>query len=235
MTSDEEIGSGESRHHIERLAAGANRTYVLEPALGLDGKIKTTRKGTGDLELVVRADDDTAGNAVVLELSRLVQRLYTLNDPDRGVTLNVGTIDGRPRGTRGEGRLAIDVRVPTTEDARRVEAAIRNLEASAPGLTIEVLGGMDRDPMEATPANRRLWDRARRLGAILGLDLDEGRSGGASDGNLTSQFTATLDGLGAVGDGAHAEHEFIDIDATLERCALLALLLLEEPLPASSE
>jgi glutamate carboxypeptidase len=121
--------------------------------------------------------------------------------------------------------------VPTTEDARRIDAAIRDIEASAPGLTVEVRGGMDRDPMEATPANRRLWQRARCLGATIGLDLEEGRSGGASDGNLTSPLTATLDGLGAVGDGAHAEHEHIDIDATLERCALLALLLLDEPVP----
>ena len=231
MTSDEEIGSGESRRHIERLAAGANRTYVLEPALGLEGKIKTTRKGTGDLELIVRADDEAPGNAVVLELSRLVQHLYTLNDPDRGVTVNVGMIDGRPRGTTAEGRLAVDARVPTIEDARRIDAAIRNIKSSTPGLTVEVRGGMDRDPMEATPANRRLWQRAHRLGATIGLELEEGRSGGASDGNLTSPLTATLDGLGAVGDGAHAEHEHIDIDATLERCALLALLLLDEPVP----
>jgi glutamate carboxypeptidase len=92
---------------------------------------------------------------------------------------------------------------------------------------------MDRDPMEATPANRCLWNRARQLGQALGLSLTEGRSGGASDGNLTSPLTATLDGLGAVGDGAHAQHEFIEIDATLDRCALLALLLLDDPVPPS--
>jgi glutamate carboxypeptidase len=233
MTSDEEIGSFESRPHIERLAARANRTYVLEPALGLQGKIKTTRKGTGDLELVVRARRTEVGNAVVLELSRLVQHLYSLNDPSRGVTVNVGTIDGRPRRDRPEGRLAVDVRVPTVEDARRVDAAIRSIEASRPDLTVYVHGGMDRDPMEATPANRCLWNRARQLGQALGLSLTEGRSGGASDGNLTSPLTATLDGLGAVGDGAHAQHEFIEIDATLDRCALLALLLLDDPVPPS--
>jgi glutamate carboxypeptidase len=237
VTSDEEIGSPESKRHIQRLAAAAERAYVLEPALGLDGKIKTTRKGTGDLEIVVRAPSGdaasgTAGgdasNEIVLELSRLVQKLHAFNDPESGVTVNVGTIDAGRRNGVAEGRLSIDVRVPTGDDAERISGALREVEASTPGLELEVLGGMDRPPMEETPRNRQLWQRARRLGRTLGLDLEEGRSGGASDGNYTSQYTATLDGLGAVGDGAHATHEYVEIDATLNRCALLALLLLDE-------
>ncbi len=230
VTSDEEIGSIESRPVIERLAAGASRAYVLEPALGLEGKIKTTRKGTGDLEIIARPTGAEAEGDVILELSQLVQRLYQLDDPERGVSLNVGTIDGREREGRPEGRLSVDVRVPTDDDAERIDAALRAVGASTPGIELEVRGGMDRPPMDATPRNRQLWKRAQRLGEALGLDLDEGRSGGASDGNYTSQHTATLDGLGAVGDGAHADHEYVEIDATLERCALLALLLLDRPL-----
>jgi glutamate carboxypeptidase len=231
-TSDEEIGSPESRRHVERLARVAERVYVLEPALGLDGKIKTARKGTGEMTLRVRPTEASATGNVVLELSQLVQRLYELDDPERGVTINVGTIDGNQidaeTGT-SYGQLAVDVRVPTHEAADTVPAAIQNLEAHAPGVVVEVEGGIGRPPLERTPGNQRLWERARRLGQRLGLDLEEGRAGGGSDGNLTSQYTPTLDGLGAVGDGAHAPHEHIRIDETLDRCALLALLLMEPP------
>jgi glutamate carboxypeptidase len=124
----------------------------------------------------------------------------------------------------------VDVRVPTKEDARRVEETILGLKLVTPGVTLRVEGGMGRPPMERTPRNRRLWETARSLGKELGLDLNEGVAGGGSDGNTTSFFTATLDGLGAVGDGAHARHEFVYVDRMVERCALLALLLMEPPL-----
>ena len=229
VTSDEEIGSPESLRHIERLARLVDRVYVLEPALGLDGKIKTARKGTGELTLRVRPMEAAAEDQVVLELSRLVQRLYTLHEPERGITINVGTIDGHRTDdatTTPYGQLVVDVRVPTLEAADEVRAAIQGMEAQTPGLQLEIQGEINRPPMERTPGNRRLWRRAQRLGQHLGLELNEGRAGGASDGNFTSQYTPTLDGLGAVGDGAHAAHEHILIDETLDRCALLALLLL---------
>ena len=233
VTSDEEIGSPESRRHIERLAEAAERVFVLEPALGLEGRIKTARKGTGEMTLLVRPTDPAPEGNVVLELSRLVQRLYDLQDPDRGVTINVGTIDGQhgggPNGA-ARGRLVADVRVPTHDDAARLRAAIRSLEADTPGVRVKVRGGIERPPLERTAANRRLWQMAQERGAWLGLPLEEGRAGGASDGNFTSQHTATLDGLGAVGDGAHADHEHIRIEETLDRCALLALLLAAPPL-----
>ena len=233
VTSDEEIGSPESRRHIERLAEAAERVFVLEPALGLEGRIKTARKGTGEMTLLVRPTDPAPESNVVLELSRLVQRLYDLQDPDRGVTINVGTIDGQhgggPNGA-ARGRLVADVRVPTHDDAARLRAAIRSLEADTPGVRVKVRGGIERPPLERTAANRRLWQMAQERGAWLGLPLEEGRAGGASDGNFTSQHTATLDGLGAVGDGAHADHEHIRIEETLDRCALLALLLAAPPL-----
>jgi len=121
--------------------------------------------------------------------------------------------------------MGVGVRVPTHEAADQVRAALQEIDAQPPGVTVEVEGDIERPPLERTPRNRRLWRTARELGGRLGLGLEEGRAGGASDGNLTSQHTATLDGLGAVGDGAHADHEHIRIDETLDRCALLALLL----------
>ena len=238
VTSDEEIGSPESRPHIERLARASERVYVLEPALGLDGKIKTARKGTGEVTLLVRPTDASAQGNVVLELSQLVQHLYELNEPERGVTINVGTIDGHQIDDEtgaSYGQLVVDVRVPTDEAAEEVFTAIRQVEAHTPGVTVEVEGGLGRPPLERTPGNRRLWRIAQRVGQSLGLALEEGRAGGGSDGNFTSQHTPTLDGLGAVGDGAHADHEFIFVDDTLDRCALLALLLLAPPAPEDVE
>ena len=237
VTSDEEIGSPESRIHIDRLARASERVYVLEPALGLDGQIKTARKGTGEMKILVRPTDASAEGNVVLELSQLVQRLYDLHEPERGITINVGTIDGHQidevTGT-SYGQLVVDVRVPTHEAAIEVRTAVQNIEAHTPGVTVEVQGGIERPPLERTPGNRRLWSLARRLGEQLDLDLEEGRAGGASDGNFTSQHTPTLDGLGAVGDGAHADHEFIHVEKTLDRCALLSLLMMAPPVSAKS-
>ncbi len=238
VTSDEEIGSPESRPYIERLARVAERVYVLEPALGLDGKIKTARKGTGEMTFRVRPTEESAKSNVVLELSNLVQRLYEFHEPERGVTINVGTIDGNQIDAEtgaSYGQLVADVRVPTHEAAETVCSAIADMEAHTPGLTVDVQGGLNRPPLERTPGNRQLWERAQRLGQRLGLDLEEGRAGGGSDGNFTSRHAPTLDGLGAVGDGAHAPHEHIGIDETLDRCTLLALLLLEPPLSAEEQ
>jgi glutamate carboxypeptidase len=121
----------------------------------------------------------------------------------------------------------VDVRTPTGEEARRVEEAILSLEPVTLGVTLHVQGGFGRPPMERTPRNRRLWETARKLGARIGAKLEEGTAGGASDGNATSLFASTLDGLGTVGGGAHARHEFVYVDKMVERSALLALLLME--------
>lgn len=228
VTSDEEIGSPESRRHVERLARCSERVFVLEPALGTEGKIKTARKGTGELTVTVRTTAAPPEGNVVLELSHLVQRLNALHDLDRGVTVNVGTIDAGAGAEDGPsaGSLEVDVRVPTEEEADWLGDVMRDLDAETPGVALDVQGGLNRPPMERTSGTQRLWGRARQLGRRLGLDLEEGRSGGASDGNFTSQHAATLDGLGAVGGGAHADHEHIHVEQTLDRCALLALLLL---------
>jgi len=234
ISTDEEIGSIESRPTIERLARRCERAFVLEPALGLRGRLKTRRKGTGHYEVRVKGKASHAGVApeegvsAILELSHVIQRLFNLNDPERGTTVNVGTVAGglSANVVAPESCASVDVRVTTHDDAERIDEAIRGLIPAIPGVSLEVTGGIDRGPMEATPRNRALWKLARETGREIGLDLEEGMSGGASDGNFTSEFTATLDGLGAVGDGAHAQREYIDIDETIERCALLALLLL---------
>ncbi len=164
----------------------------------------------------------------------MIQRLHGLTDFARGIGVNVGEVRGgtRPNVVAAEAEAVVDVRVDTMEDGRWVEERIRAMEPVTPGCTLEVEGEVDRPPLERTPGNRVLWNAALELGAAMGVPLEEGRAGGGSDGNTTSRFTPTLDGLGAVGDGAHALHEHVDVDRTLERCALLAGLLL---LPATGD
>jgi len=235
VNSDEEIGSCDSMRHIKRLAKASERAFILEPALGPFGKLKTARKGNGFFEVRVlgRAAhaglEPERGASAILELSMVIQRLFALNDPERGITVNVGTIDGglRTNIIAPESRATVDVRVLTLEDARRVEAEILALEATTPGTELVVTGAMNRPPLEKTPGNQVLWQAAERAGHELGLNLDQGTSGGGSDGNITSLFTPTLDGLGPMGDGAHAEHEHVLVSSMPERAALLALLLLE--------
>ncbi len=237
ITSDEEVGSFESRRHIERIARNVNRALVLEPSLGLSGKLKTARKGVGRFEILVNGKPAHAGlepeegASAILELSHVIQKLFALNNPERGITVIVGTINGGLRSNviAPESRASVDVRVLTTEDGKWIEEIIRDLKPSTPGVTLEIAGAINRYPMERTARNQALWNVARKLGSQIGLELEQGTSGGASDGNFTSHFTATLDGLGAVGNGAHAYHEFVDVEKTLERCALLALLMLEPP------
>jgi glutamate carboxypeptidase len=235
INSDEEVGSKESERHIRRLARVAERAFVLEPSLGPSGKLKTARKGVGRFSVIVEGVAAHAGlnpeegASAILELSYLIQAVFALNDPARGTTVNVGTIDGglSPNVIAPESRAVVEARVPTREEAYRVKEQILGLKPLTPGVRLRVEGGMGRPPMERTPRNQRLWERARELGEALGLGLEEGMAGGASDGNTTSLFTATLDGLGAVGDGAHALHEFVYADRMVERCALLVLLLME--------
>ena len=240
FNSDEEIGSRESRRYIERLAPEMDRVFVLEPSLGPAGKLKTARKGIGRFTVTVSGEaahaglDPGAGASAILELSHVIQELFALNDLERGISVNVGTIDGglRPNVIAPRSEAVVDVRVATLADAERIEAAIRGLEPATPGTSIEVDGLFGRPAMEHTPANRQLWRLACSLGSELGLELDEGAAGGGSDGNFTSLYTATLDGMGAVGDGAHARHEHLRLTPTIERSALLALLLLAPPLHA---
>lgn len=234
VNSDEEIGSPESGPIIEVLAREARRVLVLEPSLGPEGKLKTARKGVGRFRVTVEGVaahaglDPERGRSAILEMSYVIQQLFGLNNPDRGISVNVGLIDGGLRANviAPTSTAEVDVRVPTQGDALRLEEAILGLQAVTEGVSVKVSGRIDRAPMERTPANQALWRAAKGAASQLGIELAQGWAGGASDGNITSQITATLDGLGAVGDGAHATHEYILLDKMRERSALLSLLLL---------
>ena len=234
LNSDEEIGSRESGNHIRLLARRVERAFVMEPALGTQGAIKTARKGVGRFTVRVSGKaahaglDPESGASAILELSHVIQELFGMNDPDKGITVNVGTIDGgiRPNVVAPESKAVIDVRVATHQDAEMIEAKIRSIKPQIPGVTLDIDGAIGRPPLEPTEANRALWETAKQLASELGIELTEGLAGGGSDGSTTSQYTATLDGLGPVGDGAHAPHEHLLIDKTIERAALLTLLLL---------
>ncbi len=238
LTSDEELGSEDSRHRIQLIARRAVRVLVPEPAGGAEGRLKTTRKGVGLFEIEVQGRgahagvEPEVGISAVLELSYLIQALHGLTDFSRGLTVTVGTVSGgtRPNVVPPAAKAVVDVRARTLADAREVEQAIRALKPTVSGAKITIKGGLDRPPMEPTPGNRALWEQAREAGRLLDLELEESESGGGSDGNLTSPFAPTLDGLGAVGAGAHAEHEYVELSRLSERTALLALLIAAPPI-----
>jgi glutamate carboxypeptidase len=237
VNADEEIGSRTSTRYIRMLARSANRALVLEPALGDDGHLKTERKGIGRFTVTVHGKaahaglDPTGGASAILELSHVIQKLFAMNDPDRGITINVGTIDGgvQPNVIAPHSTAVVDVRVPTIVEGDRIEQQIHGMQPETPGVRLRIEGAIGRPSMEPTARNDALWQQAVAAAGELGLDIDRAKVGGGSDGNTTSQYTATLDGLGPVGHGAHAPHEFLYIDKTLERAALLALLLLAPP------
>ena len=238
INADEEIGSRTSTRYIRWLAQHANRALVLEPALGDRGDIKTARKGIGRFTVTVYGKaahaglDPEGGASAILELSHVIQSLFSLNDVDRGITVNVGTVDGgiQPNVIAPHSKAVVDVRVPTVSAGNEIEYIIHSMKPQNPDVRLHIEGSIGRPSMEPTPRNQRLWERARAAGEALGLELHQARAGGGSDGNTTSQFTATIDGLGPVGDGAHALHEHLLIDKTLERAALLTMLLTQPAL-----
>jgi len=240
VNADEEIGSRSSTRYIRWLAEHADRALVMEPALGDRGDLKTERKGIGRFTITVHGKaahaglDPEGGASAILELSHIIQKLFSLNDVDRGITVNVGTVDGgiQPNVIAPHSKAVVDVRVPTIDTGTEIERIIHSIEPENPDVRLHIEGRIGRPSMEATPRNRVLWRLARDMGKELGLDLHGVRAGGGSDGNTTSQYTATLDGLGPVGDGAHAVHEHLLIDKTVERAALLTLLLLAPPIEA---
>ncbi len=239
VNADEEIGSRSSTRYVRLLARHACRALVLEPSMGEAGDLKTERKGIGRFTVTVHGKaahaglDPEAGASAILELSHVIQKLFAMNDAERGITINVGTVDGgvQPNVIAAHSSAVIDVRVPTIAEGRRIEHAIHALQPTVPGVRLRIEGAIGRPSMESTPRNQALWRQTQALGSELGLEFGQVRVGGGSDGNTTSQYTATLDGLGAVGHGAHATHEFLYLDRTLDRAALLAMLLLAPAAP----
>lgn len=232
-TADEEVGSRTSRALIEEIARGSSAALVLEPSLP-GGSVKTSRKGVGEFEIDVHGVsahaglDPGKGSSAIHELARIIVALESLQDLDRGITVNVGVVTGgsRPNVVADRATARVDVRVPTMEDAARVESAIRTLRPSRPTIRLEVAGGVERPPLERSGGVVRLYEEARRVAASLGRDLGEGAAGGGSDGNFTAAIgVPTLDGLGPEGDGAHAAHEHVRLDDVIWRGAFLAALL----------
>ena len=233
INSDEEIGSLESTKIIKRLAKIAERAFVLEPPLGLDGKLKTARKGLGRFTITVHGvaahaglDPGKGANAIV-ELSHQVQQLYAMNNFESGITVNIGMIQGGVSANvvAPESKAIIDVRVESESDGVLITDKIYSLQPFLPDVQLQIEGGIGRPPMERTDRNQKLWKLAKAKALLLGMELKEALAGGGSDGNTTSVFTATLDGLGTPGDGAHASHEFIFQEQLPERTALLTLLI----------
>jgi glutamate carboxypeptidase len=229
-TTDEEIGSATSRAVIEEEARRSSAVLVLEPSLP-GGAVKTSRKGVGEFELVVHGVsahaglDPGKGASSIHELARQILKLEALQNPDRGITLNVGVIAGgsRPNVVADRASARVDVRVQTMADAERLESAIRGLCAVHPAVRLDIAGAVGRPPLERSPGVVRLYERAVRIAAALGHDLHEGAAGGGSDGNFTAALgVPTLDGLGPQGDGAHALHEHVLLDDLTWRAAFLA-------------
>ena len=236
INTDEEIGSHESTPIIKRLSKLVHRTFVLEPPLGLEGRLKTARKGVGRFTITVKGKAAHAGldpqkgvNAIV-ELSHQVQRLYAMNDFDKGITVNVGLIEGGYASNviAAESKATIDVRVYNIEDGAYITDRIHQLKPMLDNVELRIEGRIGRPPMTQTSRNKHLWENAEANGKLIGLNLEQATAGGGSDGNTTSLYTATLDGLGTPGDGAHATHEFIFSDKLIERTALLTLLMLND-------
>jgi glutamate carboxypeptidase len=232
-TADEEIGSITSRALIEAEASKSDAVLVFEPSLP-GGALKTSRKGVGQFEMIARGVsahaglDPGKGVSAIRELARQILAIDGLQDPANGVTLTVGVVSGGTRANvvPAEARATIDARAVTRADADRVQLVMRHLKPQIPGAQLEVTGGFDRPPLERTPGIARLFDQARAVAADLGVVLEEGSAGGGSDGNFTAALgVPTLDGFGAIGDGAHALHEHVEIDALVPRAATIAGLL----------
>jgi glutamate carboxypeptidase len=232
-TTDEEVGSATSRSIIEDEARRSAAVLVLEPALP-GGAVKTARKGCGQYELVVHGVaahagiDPTKGASAIHELAHQICRLYELPQHSPGLSLNVGTITGgtRPNVVAEQAAAIVDVRAATSHEMQMFDDVIRRQTARDVRTRVEISGGFDRPPLERSAGVQRLYDQARAVARELGFDLAEGATGGGSDGNFTAALgVPTLDGLGAVGDGAHALHEHVEVATLADRAALVAGLI----------
>jgi glutamate carboxypeptidase len=235
FTCDEEVGSPTSRALIQDHARGAAVAYVLESPLP-GGTLKTARKGTGDYYVRIEGRaahagvEPQKGISATHELALQTLALHALNDYERGTTVNVGVVSGgtRPNVVAANAEAHVDVRVATLAEADRIDLAIRGLQSSLPGARLDISGGLNRPPMERSEAMAELFARAQSIAASMGVALEEGSTGGGSDGNFTAAIgVPTLDGLGAEGEGAHAAHEHVLTESLPRRAALVAGLLTE--------
>jgi glutamate carboxypeptidase len=232
-TSDEEIGSDSSRKLIETEARRSDAVFVLEPAFGPQGLLKTSRKGVGEAEIIIHGRASHAGLApeegvnAVHELAEQIARVRTWNDSRRGISVNADIVEG---GTRvnviaDRARAVLDLRALRSSDMRVLERRLHALRPVLRGARLEIRGGFNRAPLERK-VSAALFEKAKLLAAQMGLTIGECTAGGGSDGNLTGALgIPTLDGLGAVGEGAHSAHEHILIKTMPQRAALLAALL----------
>src|SRR3989442_14116519 len=233
LVSDEEVGSNSSRALTESEGSQCQAVLVLEPSLP-GGVLQTSRKGVGrfTVKAIGRAahagvDPENGVNAIE-EISRQIIKLQRMTDPTRGTTVTVGVVQGGTRSNvgRAEAAAEIDIRVTSIEEAERLTKMIKALTPELPNARLEIRGSMNRPPMERTAETDRLFQLAQKIAAKLGMELKEGSTGGASDGNFTSALgIPTLDGLGPLGGGAHAVDEWVDIQSLPQRAALIAGLI----------
>ena len=234
VAADEEVGSSSSRAITEEEAKRSKFVLVLEPGTGFAGKLKTARKGVGDYTVFVKGKgahagvDFTSGASAIVEAARQISEIAKFTDLQRGITVNPGVISG---GTRSnviaeDAQVHVDIRVSRLPDAAELDAKFRALRAVDERCSVRVEGGLNRPPMERTEAIAALYEKARTLGEAMGVTVEESSTGGGSDGNFTAALgVPTLDGLGGVGEGAHASNESILLDRVADRVALLAGLI----------
>ncbi len=236
VVSDEEVGSTSSRAITEEEAKRSKCVLVLEPGTGFAGKLKTSRKGVGEYTVFVKGKgahagvDFTNGASAIVEAARQISEIAKFTDLPRGITVNPGVISG---GTRSNviadtTEVHVDIRVSRLPDAAELDAKFRALKAVDERCSVHVEGGLNRPPMERTPEIAAWYLKARALGEAMGVLVEESSTGGGSDGNFTAALgIPTLDGLGGVGEGAHAPNESILLDRVADRVALLAGLVAE--------
>jgi len=234
LVSDEEVGSSSSRKITESLARQSAGVLVLEPSYGPKGAVKTARKGVGEYALKVTGIaahaglDPEKGHSAIVELARQIEVIRKLTNLKQGISVNVGVIRG---GTRtnviaAEAVAEIDARITSASQAKSLDRKLRSLRPFDKHCHIEVSGGINRMPMERSPGVVALYEKARKIAKEVGWALTEAAVGGGSDGNFTAGIgIPTLDGLGAVGDGAHARHEFIYTSELPKRALLVAGML----------
>ncbi len=236
VVADEEVGSTSSRAITEEEAKRSKCVLVLEPGTGFAGKLKTARKGVGDYTVFVKGKaahagvDFTNGASAIVEAARQISEIARFTDLQRGITVNPGVISGGTRSNviAATTEVHVDIRVSRLPDAAELDAKFRALQAVDERCTVHVEGGLNRPPMERTPEIAALYFKARALGEAMGVLVEESSTGGGSDGNFTAALgIPTLDGLGGVGEGAHASNESILLARVADRVALLAGLVAE--------